>query len=46
MKTGKPDGAGLPHWPAYSSEKGQTMILNDVCEVKNDPDREARKSIS
>ena len=43
MKTGDPNGGGLPEWPRYTSEKGEVMILNDVCEVKNDPDREARK---
>jgi para-nitrobenzyl esterase len=46
MKTGDPNGGGLPHWPEYGSEKGETMILNDIPEVKNDPDREARKSLS
>jgi para-nitrobenzyl esterase len=45
MKTGNPNGGGLPEWPAYSSGKGETMILDDICEVKDDPDREARKSL-
>jgi para-nitrobenzyl esterase len=45
MKTGNPNGGGLPEWPAYTTEKGETMILDDVCEVQNDPDREARKSL-
>ena len=26
----------------YTAENGETMVLNDVCEVKNDPDRECR----
>jgi len=43
MRTGDPNGAGLPVWPRYTTEKGETMILNDACEVKNDPDREARQ---
>jgi len=42
MRTGNPNCASLPEWPAYTPEEGATMILNDVCEVKNDPDREAR----
>jgi len=42
MKTGNPNGSGLPEWPSFTTEKGETMILNDECEVKNDPDREAR----
>jgi para-nitrobenzyl esterase len=45
MKTGNPDGGGLPAWPKYTAENGETMILDDLCEVKNDPDREARKSL-
>ncbi len=27
MKTGNPNGGGLPHWPKYSSERGETMVL-------------------
>lgn len=45
MKTGDPKGVGLPVWPKYTKENGETMILDDTCEVKNDPDREARKSL-
>ena len=45
MKTGNPDGGGLLHWPVYTSASGETMILDDECIVKNDPDREARKSL-
>jgi para-nitrobenzyl esterase len=45
MKTGDPNGGGLPEWPKYSSEKGETMILDDVSDVRNDPDREARKAL-
>jgi para-nitrobenzyl esterase len=46
MKTGDPNGGGLPEWPRYTAENGETMILDDVCEVKNDPDREARKALA
>jgi para-nitrobenzyl esterase len=45
MKTGNPNIKGLPSWPEYSSTKGETMVLNDVASVQNDPDREARKSL-
>jgi para-nitrobenzyl esterase len=45
MKTGNPNGAGLPDWPRYSPAKGETMVLDDMCETKNDPDREARKTL-
>jgi para-nitrobenzyl esterase len=43
MRTGEPNGGGLPEWPAYNPEKGETMVLNDVSEVQNDPDGEGRK---
>ena len=45
MKTGNPDGGGLPPWPRYTTENGETMVLDDVSKVENDPDREARKSL-
>ena len=43
MRTGDPNNGGLPDWPRYTSEKGETMILDDVSLVKDDPDREGRK---
>lgn len=46
MKTGNPNGGGMPEWPEYTTENGETMILDDICVVKNDPDREARRSLS
>lgn len=46
VRTGNPNGGGLPNWTRYTSENGETMILNDECVLKNDPDREARKSLS
>jgi para-nitrobenzyl esterase len=45
MRTGNPNGGGLPNWPKYSADNGETMILDDKCDVKNDPDREARKAL-
>jgi para-nitrobenzyl esterase len=45
MRKGDPNGGNLLKWAPYSSEKGETMILDDVCEVKNDPDREARQAL-
>jgi para-nitrobenzyl esterase len=45
MRTGNPNGGGLPNWPKYSSAKGETMVLDDTCEAKNDPDKEARKAL-
>jgi para-nitrobenzyl esterase len=45
MRTGSPDGGGLPPWPRYTAAAGETMILDDVSVVRNDPDREARKAL-
>jgi para-nitrobenzyl esterase len=45
MKTGDPNGSGLTSWPKYTSAKGETLILDDECVVKNDPDREPRKAL-
>lgn len=45
MKTGHPNGPGLPEWPKYTSTHGQTMIFDNICEAKNDPDRDARKAL-
>ena len=45
MRTGDPNGGGLPPWPKYTSAKGETMVFNDVSAVQNDPDREARKAL-
>lgn len=44
-RTGNPNGVGLPKWNAYSKEKGETMLLDDVCQMAYNPDAEARKSL-
>ena len=45
MRTGDPNGGKLPLWPVYTKDKGEVMVLNNESMVKNDPDREARKSL-
>ncbi|MDX1641013.1 MAG: carboxylesterase family protein, partial [Balneolaceae bacterium] len=45
MRTGDPNVNSLPNWTAYSTENGETMILNDTCRLVNDPDREAREML-
>ena len=45
MKTGDPNGGGLTSWPKYSSAKGETLVLDDVCTVRDDFDRDARKAL-
>jgi para-nitrobenzyl esterase len=46
VKTGNPNGGGLPTWKPYTTQNGETMILDDVSTLANDPDREARKSLA
>ncbi|UBM57674.1 carboxylesterase family protein [Marinilongibacter aquaticus] len=45
MKTGTPAANGLPEWKAYSEENGETMILNDTSELKENPDKVAREGL-
>lgn len=44
-KTGNPNGGGLPNWKPYTTQNGETMILDDAPALTNDPDREARKAL-
>jgi para-nitrobenzyl esterase len=39
-RTGNPNHPGLPHWPAYTSEQGATMVFNDRCEIRRSPEKE------
>jgi para-nitrobenzyl esterase len=41
-RKGDPNHPGLPAWPKFNAEQRATMIFNDTCEAKNDPDRELR----
>lgn len=45
MRSGDPSGGLLPKWDAFTVEKGETMILNDTCEMALDPDRQARQAL-
>jgi para-nitrobenzyl esterase len=42
-RTGKPDTASIPHWPAYDATTRATMIFNVKSQVVNDPNSEVRK---
>lgn len=45
MRTGDPGTPDLPEWPRYTADNGETMVLNTVSKVENDPDREARTAL-
>lgn len=45
-RTGSPNHAGLPRWPAVSAQTLPTMIFDTRCEVKNDPDAAERAALS
>ena len=41
MRTGNPNCAEIPEWPAYNPQDAPTMIFGKQSVVKNAPDREA-----
>lgn len=45
MRTGNPNCDALPAWPPFTPAHGETMVLNDVCAVAHDPDREGREAL-
>jgi para-nitrobenzyl esterase len=42
-RNGDPNGAGLPHWPPYSSDQRQVLIVDASSRIEQDPDSELRK---
>ena len=44
-KTGDPNHAGVPKWPALSGTSVPTMIFNDTCLVKDYPDHAEQDAI-
>jgi len=42
---GNPHHAGLPQWPAFTAGTGQTMVFDNPCRVRNDPEGEGRRLI-
>nr|WP_067055181.1 carboxylesterase/lipase family protein [Mucilaginibacter sp. L294] len=42
-RNGNPNHPGLPAWPSFNKQMGAMMIFNNTCEVKVDPDGEARQ---
>ncbi|MSV32806.1 MAG: carboxylesterase/lipase family protein [Bryobacterales bacterium] len=44
-RKGNPNHKDLPFWPVYQPGNGATMFFDNRCEVKNDPDRQAREML-
>ncbi|HXY37486.1 MAG TPA: carboxylesterase/lipase family protein [Planctomycetaceae bacterium] len=42
-RSGNPNHAGLPNWPAYTADKRATMIFDTPCRVADDPTKEIRE---
>ena len=42
-RTGNPNHAGLPHWPAFTAEDNETMVFNTACEVRRNFEAEGRR---
>lgn len=42
-RNGDPNTQRLPDWPAYNTNERATMILDNDCNVVNDPDAEIRR---
>ena len=40
IKTGNPNTEGMPNWEPYNTETGPTMILDDVCQLVYNHDKE------
>lgn len=40
IKTGNPNTEGMPTWEPYNEENGPTMILDDVCRMEYNHDKE------
>jgi para-nitrobenzyl esterase len=44
-RKGDPNHAGLPKWPAFTAKEGALMVFDNKCEVKMNPDGEARRVV-
>jgi para-nitrobenzyl esterase len=45
-RSGNPNHKGLPNWPAFTTARRATMLLDNECKVTYDPDREERVAMS
>ena len=44
-RSGNPNHAGIPNWPAFSAESCPTMIFDTQCKLQNNPDKEERQAL-
>jgi para-nitrobenzyl esterase len=44
-RTGNPNHADLPNWPAFNTRAYPTMVFGSECTVMNDPNREERLAL-
>jgi para-nitrobenzyl esterase len=44
-RTGDPNHGGLPEWPRFDAAKRATMVFDDACAAKADPDGEELKAL-
>jgi para-nitrobenzyl esterase len=44
-RTGNPDHADMPHWPAFNPEEFPTMVFANEVEMRKDPNRDERLAL-
>jgi para-nitrobenzyl esterase len=44
-RSGNPNHAGIPNWPAFSAKNCPTMIFDTQCKLQNNPDKEERQAL-
>ena len=42
-RKGDPNHPGLPQWPAFTAKEGPLMVFDNKCEMRMNPDGEARR---
>ncbi|HTA68592.1 MAG TPA: carboxylesterase/lipase family protein [Bryobacteraceae bacterium] len=44
-RKGDPNHPGLPKWPSFTAKEGALMVFDNKCEVRMNPDGEARRTV-